>query len=442
MSRKIVADNQVTLTEEEKLLNKNERGKLVITAVHNREMALLLKGNRLDFAVVLEKNRIGSIYLGRVKDVVKEISACFVEIEGGEICFLSMKDSTTPFLLNRPFDGRLKEGDLLPVQLTREPQKTKQASVTAHISIKTSYFCLVLGSQRIGYSAKLAADEKAILAESLVSMGYSVDGMLNQDYFQLMALMQPKVGLIVRTQAKEYCNSAEKLSDALQGAVAQWNTCLKRILHSSCYTCVYEEKKQLRAYWESELPISQYTEIVTDRPDIYDKLREEYASSDMNLRFYKDASFSLEKLFALETKLDQALSKRIWLKSGGYLILEYTEAMTVIDVNSGKYEAKRGCVEETAVLINRQAAEEIARLLRLLNLSGVIVVDFINMKLEENNKELMQYLCKLVQKDPIVTKIIDMTKLGLVEITRKKVRKTLREQLIPSKDSRKDAEFR
>ena len=126
--------------------------------------------------------------------------------------------------------------------------------------------------------------------------------------------------------------------------------------------------------------------------------------------------------------MDEALNKRIWLKSGGYLVLEYTEAMTVIDVNSGKYEAKKGNTEQTAVFVNRQAAEEVALLLRLLNLSGIIIVDFINMECEENNRELMWYLRELVQKDPVPTRIVDMTKLGLVEITRKKIRKTLREQ--------------
>ncbi|MGN0424579.1 MAG: ribonuclease E/G [Acetatifactor sp.] len=430
MSRKIVADNQVTLTEEEKSLSRDVSGKLVITTIRDREMALLLQKNRLTYAAVLEENRVGSIYLGRVKNIVKEISACFVEIEGGEICFLPLKDVTTPFLINRSFDGHLKEGDLLPVQLTREPQKTKQASVTARISIATPYFSLALGSKRIGYSSKLTAEEKSALKISLETVAVSVNGELNQDLFQLTSVMQPQVGLIVRTQAKEFCDSEKSLSEALREAIDTWNNCLCQALHSSCYSCIYQGRQQIREYLEPEVTAACYAEIVTDQQEIYGKLCEEYSSSDVKIRYYQDASFSLEKLLALPGKLDEALSKRIWLKSGGYLVLEYTEAMTVIDVNSGKYEAKKGNTEKTAVLVNRQAAEEVALLLRLLNLSGIIIVDFINMEQEENNRELMQYLRELVQRDPIPTRVVDMTKLGLVEITRKKIRKTLREQMM------------
>ena len=113
MSRKITPNDQVVLTEQEKSLCRDPSGKLIVTSLKGKNMALLLQGNRLTYATVLEESRVGSIYLARVKNIVKEISACFVEIEDGEICFLPLKDAATPFLINRCYDGKLKEHSFL-----------------------------------------------------------------------------------------------------------------------------------------------------------------------------------------------------------------------------------------------------------------------------------------------------------------------------------------
>ena len=240
--------------------------------------------------------------------------------------------------------------------------------------------------------------------------------------------MQPQVGLIVRTRAKDHCGDGLRLMAELQRLTEQWNQCLCRALHSACGSLILRADQSVRELLGTELGANDFCEIVTDDIAFYEKIRAEF--SELPVRLYEDTFITLEKLLALQVKLDEALNKRIWLKSGGYLVLEYTEAMTVIDVNSGKYEAKKGNAEQTAVLVNRQAAEEVALLLRLLNLSGIIIVDFINMEQEENNRALLRYLRELVQRDPIPVKVVDMTKLGLVEMTRKKIRKPLREQLM------------
>ena len=126
--------------------------------------------------------------------------------------------------------------------------------------------------------------------------------------------------------------------------------------------------------------------------------------------------------------MSEALGKRVWLKSGGYLVIEPTEALTVIDVNSGKYSGKKG-IRDTFRMINREAALEIARQLRLRNLSGIILVDFINMEEADDRQELLEFLSAQLKRDPVKTALIDMTPLGLVEITRKKIRRPLKEQL-------------
>ena len=122
------------------------------------------------------------------------------------------------------------------------------------------------------------------------------------------------------------------------------------------------------------------------------------------------------------------LLKRVWLKSGGYLVIEPTEALTVIDVNTGKYDGSKN-VEETFALINREAAQETARQIRLRNLSGIILIDFINQKDRQAAKELLEELRSLCKDDPVPVRVVDITALGLVELTRKKVKGTLAEQL-------------
>ena len=179
-------------------------------------------------------------------------------------------------------------------------------------------------------------------------------------------------------------------------------------------------------------------EIITDQETLYPQLKEYCDSygaaakevhSRVKVRLYQDKMFPLSVLYSIDKKLGVALDSRVWLKSGGYLVIEPTEALTVIDVNSGKYEAGKN-PEDAYRKINQEAAREIALQLRLRNLSGIIIVDFINMESVQDNKELLAYLRTLVKSDRVSTTIVDITALGLVEITRKKINKPLREQFM------------
>ena len=149
------------------------------------------------------------------------------------------------------------------------------------------------------------------------------------------------------------------------------------------------------------------------------------------LKLYDDPSFPLDKLYSTQTILEKALRERAWLKTGGYLIIQPTEALTVIDVNSGKAAAKAGSrtqSEDGAMKVNLEAAREAAKQIRLRNLSGIIIIDFINMGSEENTQQLLHEFRFYLSKDPIQTSLVDMTPLGLVEVTRKKVRRPLYEE--------------
>ena len=170
---------------------------------------------------------------------------------------------------------------------------------------------------------------------------------------------------------------------------------------------------------------------MTDEPEIYERIvnyrMENPGFCLPNVRLYQDDRLQLYKLYSVRTRLREALSKKVWMKSGGYLIIEPTEALTVIDVNSGKMIAGKD-MEKTYLNINLEAAKEIARQLSLRNISGIIIVDFISMRPEEHNQKLMSVFGNLLKKDPVRTKLIDITPLGLVEITRMKTSKPLWEQ--------------
>ena len=166
--------------------------------------------------------------------------------------------------------------------------------------------------------------------------------------------------------------------------------------------------------------------VITDDKICYEEMRrylDKNQKADLEkLQFYQDPLLPLIKLYKLEAALEEALERRVWLKSGGYLVIEPTEALTVVDVNTGKYSGKKNA-EDTIL----KAAAETARQLCLRNLSGIIIVDFIDMAREEHKQQLLTALEEELKKDPVKTVLVDMTKLGLVEITRKKVRKPLHE---------------
>ena len=203
--------------------------------------------------------------------------------------------------------------------------------------------------------------------------------------------------------------------------------------HALCYTRLVQVMpgwmQFLQEYLENKEEILQ---VITDDAEIFAQLTNYRAHSsqagNMQLRFYEDSRVSLSTLYSIETHLSQLTARQVWLKCGGYLVIDPTEAMTVIDVNSGKC-LRKDSPEELTQLVNKEAAEEVFRQLRLRNLSGMILVDFVNISDREQRNLFFQELRKMAQQDPVPTRVHDITALGIVEITRKKVSHTLAEQL-------------
>ncbi len=477
MSRKIDPKPSVSISEEEKNIRNTVGGKLLFTDYKGRKGTFLFQNDRLTAVSFPEASRVGAIYIAKVKNVSRNIDACFVEIAEGEICFLPLKEAAFPFLLNRRFDGRIVAGDELPVQIARDAQKTKQAAATAQISLSNDYFVLTLGQSGIGFSAKLDKEQKAGLKYMLQAAAITENEGLAQDIFpdfpgqgsthpDVMDHVAGKgspalpVGLIVRTRSAEFLNSAvgdsqsefplklpaedsgASLSDTcsrtdlkvqFDSLAEAFQDIFQKASHRTCFSCLREPAGISTDPLNGLASEEEFEEIVTDDVRTFRRLQkylEEHNLSGKTVRLYEETAISLSKLYGLDAKLEAALSQRVWLKSGGYLVIQPTEAMTVIDVNSGKYEAKRKEAEESAALrVNLEAAEEIALQLRLRNLSGIIVVDFINMEAEESRQTLMNRLRTFVRRDRTRTTVVDMTPLGLVEITRKKVAKPLYEQI-------------
>lgn len=196
--------------------------------------------------------------------------------------------------------------------------------------------------------------------------------------------------------------------------------------HLTAYSYLYKDESFLKDRLNKVFRKNEYTEIVTDLESVFENLKTSYE----NIRLYEDKDFGLSKLYSLKTFLEEATAKKVWLKCGGYLYIEHTEAMTVIDVNSGKFSPSKGIDKESAYLsVNLEAASEVCRQLRLRNISGIIIIDFINLVSPEDRESLLEKLRSGSLNDTMKVSVAGITALGLVEITRKKELPPLYEQL-------------
>ncbi len=390
-------------------------GKILILKLHKKRLSLLMSDNRILAARAQQDAAaaVGDIYIGKVQSISPNISAAFIDLGGKFLTFLPITDAATAFVLNRKPDGRLKPGDELLVQVTKEPIKTKLAGVTTRLSLPGQYAVVGIKPEgaRTGVqvSAKLNAERQTYFRE-----------------LEELGQISERFRLIVRTNAGTIDDDDPLLEEAR--SLEDTLTHILEIAPSrTCYSCLYRNKPDYVSFVENAYR-TEYNEVITDLPEVYDTLLEPCRKADIPIRLYEDSLLPLHKLYAVEERLQELTEKKVWLKSGGYLVIEPTEALISVDVNTGKYESGKD-KEETFYRINREAAEMIALHLQARNLSGMILVDFINLKSREREAELLAYMRELLMKDPVPARAIDMTALGLMELTRKKVAPSLAEQL-------------
>lgn len=383
-------------------------GKILITDYEyrgkTRRLAFLSEGNRLLKVKVCSDSILGNIYKGKVISVSKPMNACFVDIGDGQKCFMPMPEGQT-----------LKPGDEPVVMVKREAIDDKLPSVTADITLTGFFFVLALGDKGIKYSSKLSAEEKSMAEESLN----------NLEWYKEYVTSDKAFGLIIRNNIKN-ATDFDIVGEEFKALSKQLLDIVKHSDSRTCFSLFYEEKPEYITFIRDSY-LEEYDEIVTDVQEIYDELVN--ANLPAPIRLYTDSMLSLSNLYSLQKGLDEALDRKVWLKSGGWIEIQSTEAMTVIDVNSGKYSEKNKSHDDMIKKINLEACDEIARQLVLRNLSGIIVCDFINMN-KVAGGDLLDYLKDAVKNDQVKTTVVDITKLGLVELTRTKTGKPLRQQII------------
>lgn len=354
---------------------------------------------------------LGNVYVGRVKNIVPNIGAAFVEIESGVNCYYDMKDAEHAVFIRKSGKKPLCIGDELVVQISKEAVKTKAPTVTGNISFTGRYAVLTHGNTRIGVSSKIPKK-------------------LREEYKgRLKEFQNDRFGIIVRTNAKDA--PFQDVLDEIMRLRGEYERIMSIAPTRVCFSCL----RSAPPSYISDLRnvyMEGMEEIIVGDAELYTKIRSYFASElpekQELIRLYDDPAFPLGKLYSTQTAIEKALREKVWLKNGGYLVIQPTEALTVIDVNSGK-NAGKGKNEEGIMKIDLEAAREAAKQIRLRNLSGIIIIDFINLELEENVSRLMREFRMLLAKDPIQTTLVDITPLNLVEVTRKKVHRPLHEQI-------------
>lgn len=394
--------------------------KLIITKKDGRYLTALQSDNvMVELHLEDEDTTLGNIYIGKVKNVVKNINAAFVDYQEHKTGYYSLTENPVS-LFGRPAAGAVKSGDEIIVQVEREAVKTKDPVLTANLTFTGKYAVLTAGKQILGFSAKIHDDKwKEALRRELTPM------------------LEGTAGVIIRTNA--YTADIELVKQEITQLLTVYQKLLADAPFRTCYSLLYQANPGYLSTLKN-LPDHSLEQIITDQPEVFDTCHvylSLYQPEDLDkLLLYQDSRISLNNLYALDSVFSQALQKRVWLKSGGYLVIEQTEAMVVIDVNTGKY-SKKNNLPDTIRQINREAALEICHQLRLRNLSGIILIDFIDMKTAEEKQQLLNLLKSCAARDPVKTTVVDMTALNLVEMTRKKWRRPLNEQLEKYQDFKK-----
>lgn len=379
-------------------------------------MSACYEGNRMTQVNVEPETKqsiLGNIYLGQVKNIVKNINAAFVEYEKGKMCYLSLKETGQAVFANPKKNGKICEGDKIVVQISKEDVKTKAPVATVYFGFTGKYLVLTHGKPQLFVSSKITAEEEKNRLKTI-----------------LEPLKREEYGFILRTNAigvdRETLLREERVLSGLYQNIMEFG------IHKNKGALLYQAPANYLCNIRDTYAAA-VDEIVTDKKELYHEIQEYlncYQPEDMEkLRLYESDTMDLDRLYSISTNLEKAVSRQVWLKSGGTLVIEPTEALTVIDVNTGKAIKGNKKVQETFLKVNLEAAKEIAVQLKLRNLSGIIIVDFIDLEKEEDRQLLLASLKEYLKSDPLKAVVVDMTPLGLVEITRKKLRKPLHEQL-------------
>ena len=365
--------------------------KLIITTIKEHLMGFCFENDELFRILDMEKSSlVGNVYCGYVKDIVKNINAAFVEFDNDKKGFLSLKG--IPY--------KVKSGDKILIQVVADKIKTKDYVLTWKINIKGKYCVLTVGNTQLSISKKITDTDNREKYKKLLK------NHLTEEY-----------GFIIRTNSKSA--TIYEISKDMEALAETYKLYSEKLLHLKAKSAIYTNELCLEECREF---IKKYNgEVLTDNRNVFDNLK-----NNIPIIYNDNSKISLTNKYSLDKHLKRALSSHVWLKSGAYIIIEPTEAMTVIDVKTGKADLHTNR-NKTFLKINTEAAKEIARQLQIRNISGTIIVDFINMQFTEDYDILRSEMIFFISNDYLQCNVLDFTKLGLLEITRKKGQKALKD---------------
>ena len=384
-----------------------ERVMLVHADPAGTQIAVLERGAIVEHYVTRAKDRslVGNIYLGRVQNVLPGMEASFVDIGearngvlyAGEVGIAEDEGAEVPRI-----ETVLRSGQPILVQVTKDPMRSKGARLTALVSMAGRHLVLVPNARSLGVSRRLPDDERArlrTLAQDIKPEGH---------------------GLIVRTAAQGA--QQEDLERDLERLIRTWAEVEGKASGGRAPALVYEEP-ELETRVIRDLFNRDIARCVIDDAVLEEKLRSYIRTTtpdlDHRIELYRDDLPIFEDFRVLE-QIRKSLDRKVWLPSGGHIVVDRTEAMTVVDVNTGRFVG-RSSLEETVFRTNREAAVEIARQLRLRDIGGIIVIDFIDMEEQRNRDELLRIFRRELENDRSRTQVFDISPLGIVQMTRKNV---------------------
>ncbi|WP_336991724.1 Rne/Rng family ribonuclease [Leucobacter sp. VD1] len=354
-----------------------------------------------------ESSLIGNVYLGRVQNVLPSMEAAFVDIGrgrnavlySGEVDWSEFEGGNTA----RRIENALKPGDQVLVQVTKDPVGHKGARLTSQISLPGRFLVYVPGGAMNGISRKLPDTERARLKKILKEV------------------LPSGAGVIVRTAAEGA--SEDQLTHDVQRLTRQWESIQKRVEKGGGPVLLHSEPDMLIKIVRDVFN-EDFHRMRISGDETYETI-ERYLSQVAPDLMQRVERYSGERdifdEYRVTEQIAKALDRKVWLPSGGSLVIDRTEAMTVVDVNTGKFVGSGGNLEETVTKNNLEAAEEIVRQLRLRDIGGIIVIDFIDMVLESNRDLVLRRLVECLSRDRTKHQVAEVTSLGLVQMTRKKL---------------------
>lgn len=402
-------------------LVEREHDKALVGGIYKGKVARVLPGMQAAF-IDLGLPKTGFLYVDLVVDpqakenekdldLVEDLEELSTSNDGEADANAEQEAALPPKREGRPIQDLLKEGQEVFVQITKEPMGTKGPRLTGYVSLPGRYLVYLPDSSTVGVSRRIEDSEERSRLKEIVDK-----------------IKPPKGGIIVRTVAEGA--SEKNLKDDLEYILKVWGNLKKS----------FEKQKNIGLLWQDfDLALRIVRDRVTDDVDrilvddeqLYKQMTKyiQLFSSKLKKRLELFVgSLSLFETHGIEAEVKRATSRKVWLKSGGYILIDETEALISIDVNTGRFVGKRN-LADTLLQTNLEALREIAYQIRLRNLGGIIVIDFIDMERPEHREQVYSAFCEELKKDPVKTQVYPMSALGLVELTRKRTRESLSKTL-------------